>query len=270
MAGYGRATRQGLRTWVVAVTHVAGRAVAGVNAGQAGLVFAGPGGLKRREPLERCWDVRFEYASPVRSFPSRRGQRHFPGLWWAATTSDHVGYESWLERDHVMMLDFDPAVVGFSSQPFQLLLDSAGERTLRHVPDFFVRRRDGTGVVIDVRPDDRIGPKDAAVFAATGRACASVGWSYQRLGALDPVFAANLRWLAGYRHPRCLRSDLAGRLLGVFAAPAPLLAGARAAGDPVAVLPVLFHLVWSGVLAADLAGGLLGGSSVIVVAGGTS
>jgi len=33
---------------------------------------------------------------------------------------------------------------------------------------------------------------------------------------------------------------------------------------------VLFHLLWSGVLAADLAGSRLGASSVITVAGGTS
>ena len=30
----------------------------------------------------------------------------------------HVGFESWAERDVAMMLDFDPDVVGFSSQPF--------------------------------------------------------------------------------------------------------------------------------------------------------
>ena len=26
----------------------------------------------------------------------------------------HVGYESWLERDHAMLLDFDPEVTGFA------------------------------------------------------------------------------------------------------------------------------------------------------------
>lgn len=217
--------------------------VADVSAGRASLVFAGPGGLRHREPLERCWDVRFERVPPVRSFPSRRGQRHFPGLWWAATTGDHVGYESWLERDHVMMLDFDPAVVGFSSQPFQLVVGSPGARAVRHVPDFFARRDDGIGVVIDVRPDDRIGPKDAAVFAVTGEVCASVGWSYRRAGGLDPVLAGNVRWLAGYRHPRCLllqprpglTDDLAPVVTEVLA---PLLDDELEAGDSVAALRV--------------------------------
>ena len=32
--------------------------------------------------------------------------------WWTATTGSLVGYESWLERDWLMLLDFDPDVVG--------------------------------------------------------------------------------------------------------------------------------------------------------------
>ena len=237
----------------VAVALAAGVAAGGVSAGDASLVFAEPGGSKRRELLARCWDVRFEDVPPVRSFPSRPGQRHFPGLWWAATTCDHVGYESWVERDHVMRLDFDPAAVAFSSQPFRLLLGRPGERTLRHVPDFFVRQRDGSVVVIDVRPDDRVGPKDAAVFAATAGVCASVGWSYQRVGALDPVFAANLRWLAGYRHRRYGEpSGVVAAVAAAFAVPGPLLGQAASAGDPIEVLPRVFHLLWQGRLTADL------------------
>ncbi|HEU4544060.1 MAG TPA: hypothetical protein VFR23_23220 [Jiangellaceae bacterium] len=36
------------------------------------------------------------------------------GRWWSATDGGHVGYESRLERDHVMLLDFDPTVVGIA------------------------------------------------------------------------------------------------------------------------------------------------------------
>jgi hypothetical protein len=47
-------------------------------------------------------------------------------------------------------------------------------------------------------------------------------------------------------------SALAGALLAAFAVPAPLVDGAEAAGDPIAVLPVLYHLLWRQELAADL------------------
>lgn len=56
--------------------------------------------------------------------------------------------------------------------------------------------------MIDERTDDRV-DRDAEVFAATAEACDLVGWDYQRLGDLDPGFTASIRWLSGYRHPRC-------------------------------------------------------------------
>jgi hypothetical protein len=174
----------------------------------------------------------------------------------------HVGFESWLERDVAMMLDFDPDVVAFSSQPFWLRWVQDG-RQRRHPPDYFARLTDGTGVVIDVRPDDRIEPRDAEAFAATGRACQEVGWAFRRTAGPAVVLAANVRWLAGYRHRRCYRGDIARILTGVFAKPKPLMGGAREAGDPVAVLPVLYHLLWKQELAADLEVQLLGSGSVV-------
>jgi hypothetical protein len=118
---------------------------------------------------------------------------------------------------------------------------------MRHAPDFFARLEDGTAIVVDVRADDRVGPKDAAVFARTARVCASVGWGYRRVGRLDPVLAAALRQ--------------------VFAQPAALLEGVLAVGDPIAVLPVLFHLLWRRWLVTDLTGARLGPRSLVQAAG---
>ena len=53
-------------------------------------------------------------------------------------------------------------------------------------------------------------------------------------------------------------------MLEAFAEPAPLMAGAVAAGDPMAVLPALFHLMWRHVLAADLAVRLTAETPVVV------
>jgi len=178
----------------VAVTCAGGSA----GAGTVAVSFVGPDGPVEGE-LRRLWNVRFEDVAPVRGFGSFKGQRHFAGSWWFATTRRHVGFESWVERDQLMALDFDRSVVGVSSQPFWLTLDCGPDRR-RHVPDYFARLRDGSAVVIDVRPDERVKPQDAAVFAATAASCAAVGWGYRRVGVPDPVFTANLRWLAGYRH----------------------------------------------------------------------
>lgn len=244
-------------------------AAALAEAGEYGveLEFSFDGG-RRRVRLAECGGVRFEDAVPVRSFRWSRGQRHFPGWWWLATTGRHVGYESWLERDHLMLLDFDPAVTAVSSQPFWLHWPD-GRRSRRHAPDFFARLAGGTGVVIDVRADDRIEPDDAEAFAVTARACEAAGWHFRRVGAVDPVLAANVRWLSRYRHPRCAGPPgVADGLRQVFAVPAPLLAGVAGTGDSLAVLPVLFHLMWHRVLEADLGSGPLGSSSLVWLAAG--
>ena len=120
------------------------------------VVFLDEAGVKQSGALEVLWRTGFERVSPVRSFGSFRGQRSFQGSWWFVTTGEHVGFESWVERDAVMLLDFDPDVVAVSLQPFCLRwAGQPGAR--RHVPDYFARLADGSAVVIDVRPDELVG-----------------------------------------------------------------------------------------------------------------
>lgn len=227
------------------------------------VVFVDQAGAKQSGALEVLWSTGFEHVLPVRSFGSFRGQRSFQGLWWFATTGEHVGFESWVERDAVMLLDFDPDVVAVSSQPFCLTwAGQPGAR--RHVPDFFARLADGSALVIDVRPDELIGADDAEVFAATQRACAVVGWGYRRVGVVDAVLAANVRWLSGFRHRRCGNALIGGELgRRVAAGPVTVSDLAGCAGDRVAVLPALYHLLWRGVLEADLAAAPLSGRTVV-------
>lgn len=225
--------------------------------------FVGHDGIDQRRRLAEIAEHAFEHTAPVRSFPSFRGQRNNTGWWWCATTSRHVGFESWLERDHIIRLDFAPEVIGLASQPFWLSWDDGG-RGRRHAPDYFARLADGTGVVIDCRPADRVKPVDAAAFAATERACAEVGWRYELAHEPDPVQMANLRWLAGYRRHRCRRADIAAAALDLAVAPHRLLDLARLLGEPLATLPVIFHLLWSSELETNLSL-LLHENSVVAV-----
>lgn len=214
--------------------------------------WVSPDGTEARLSLNEVWAMPFECGLPVRRFASRKGQRHLSGLWWCATTGGHVGFESWLERDHLMLLDFDPTVVGVASQPFWLgWTDETGSR-VRHAPDYFARCADGSVAVVDCRPVERRRPRDVAKFETTAVVCERLGWEYRLVAGLDRIMVGNVRWLAGYRHPRHDVAGIAGPLREVFAAATPLMAGARAVGDPIAVLPVLFHLLWRHELTADL------------------
>ncbi|MGO4456593.1 TnsA-like heteromeric transposase endonuclease subunit [Streptomyces sp. M-16] len=205
-----------------------------------------------RRPLADAWAVRFEAAAPVREFHSYRGQRHLPGRWWSSTVGGHIGYESWLERDHLMLLDFDPSVVGISSQPFWLFWTSDKGKGVSHAPDYFARRDDGSALVVDCRPADRRKPRDWVKFDATRWACDQLEWEFRLVGAPDRIVVANVRWLAGYRHPRHLVEPWATELRKAFAEPRPLMDGARSAGEPIALLPVLFHLLWWQELMVDM------------------
>lgn len=213
--------------------------------------FVEAGGVERRVPLALLAEVALEHGRPVRSFPSYRGQRNYPGLYWSATMGGHVGFESWVERDHLVGLDFDRAVTGIASQPFWLYWAQGGTAR-KHAPDFFARLADGSALVVDSRPLDLIKERDAEGFAATGEACRLLGWRYAVWGDADPVGSANLRWLAGYRHPRCYDRVVAGALRDAFLFPRSLMSGAEQVGDPIAVLPVLYHLMWRHELVADL------------------
>ena len=60
-------------------------------------------------------------AEPRRTFRWHRGQRHYPGRYWCATTEGFVGYESRLELAALLLEDFDHRAVRIASQPFEYL-----------------------------------------------------------------------------------------------------------------------------------------------------
>lgn len=220
-------------------------------------------GVRRRELLQTSWDVRFEAVEPVREFTWHKYGRGFAGWYYSVTMQEHVGYESWLERDRLVLLDRDPQVTAVASQPFWLHWRE-GEEKHRHAPDYFVRLADGRARVVDVRAEDDMDEGTRESFAATERACQTVGWEFVWAGRPDPVFMANVRWLARYRRTRCGRPEaVVDELVEVFREPKGLWEGAGLVGDRLRVLPVLFHLLWSGALGTDLVGGLMQTDSLV-------
>ncbi|GAB2497743.1 hypothetical protein GCM10027187_74800 [Streptosporangium sandarakinum] len=208
----------------------------GTAVGGFEVAFVGGDGIEQRMRLADAWSQRFEDGRPVRRFPSYKGQKHFSDRWWSSTMGRHVGYESWLERDHLMLLDYDPRVVGIAAQPFWLFWTSEQGKGISHAPDYFARLTDGGGLVLDCRPLERIRPRDAVKFAEAESACEMVGWDYRVVGAADAIRVANVRWLAGYRHPRHRLPGVATALREPFCEPTGLMAGAEQVGDPIEVI----------------------------------
>jgi hypothetical protein len=215
------------------------------------LAYADDRGRRRVVALEDAAEIDFGQSRPFQKLPAYRGQRNFPGWWWSATTRSHVAYKSWLGRHHLIEADRDARVLAIAGQPFELTWPR-GKRQVRHVPDFLFQLLDGGAIVTDCRTAAGAGDDFRYKTAVTAAACSVIGWDFRVVGEPDPVWSANLRWLAGYRHPRFGDEQLEAVLLELFADARPLAEAAAKAGDPIRVRPVLFHLLWRGRLAGDL------------------
>jgi hypothetical protein len=135
--------------------------------------------------------------------------------------------------------------------------------------DFLARLADGTGVVIDVRADDRIEPRDAEAFEITAPGVRFGGLPVPP-GRRDRSGADGERAVAVTLSASAVRGDARGhRRAAADVCPADGPAGwAASAGDSLAVLPVLFHLMWRRVLESDLSSGPLNSASLVWLAAG--
>lgn len=203
---------------------------------------------------------------PVRQVRSHAGDRHYCGWFWSATNCGHVSYESRLELDRLWLADFDPEVRRISAQPMWLCGRDGGA-VRRHVPDLLLRCRDGSTLVVDVKPQRLVDrPEVAAVLAWTGQLCREAGWTYEVWSSEDPVRMANIRWLGQARRPGVVRPELVAVVLEAWW-PGCTVADAKAAvessspggGATAAVLQAL----WSGLLMTDLSRPLEGRSLLL-------
>jgi hypothetical protein len=150
-----------------------------------------------------------------------------------------------------MLLDRDAEVVDLVCRPLEFVWRD-GAKVVAHAPQLAVGRKDGSRVLMDCVGSGGM-TRQLAMRAGVLTECAhAAGWEYRVECAEDAVVVANVRWLSGYRHPRCAGGAGAGVLRKAFACPRPLAEGAAVLGDVIRTLPAVFHGLWSGVLAAPL------------------
>jgi TnsA-like endonuclease N terminal len=198
------------------------------------------------DSLRRC--------EPVRSPGGYCRQRHMPGRWFSTTTGRFLEYESLLERDWMLLMDFDREVEWICEQPLRLRYCVDGQQR-KHVPDLLVWRA-GSPELCDVKSEERLeDPVFRTQVEATGRACAEAGIGYRVLSEPDRQLLVNVRWLAGFRERPPDPDRERSRMLSVLAAGSltisELLADAR---EAMLARPALMHLLWAGDAVAELFG----------------
>ena len=199
-------------------------------------------------------------AEPRRTFRWHRGQRHYPGRYWSATTEGFVGYESRLELAALLLEDFDHRAVRIASQPFELIADRDGvERS--YVPDYLIEHDDHRFTVIEVKPKRRLEDPDiAGALRWAGDIIQSRGWAYRIVTEPAPALLSNIRFLAGYRR-RWQFPQRDVDLVEEATREAPTLgAGLRSAGAVLGDAPyaraVVLHLLWRRSILCDLTSAL--------------
>ncbi len=194
-------------------------------------------------------------AQPWRRFRSHRGQRHYSGFYWCATTGGHVVYESRLELARLILADFDPRTVAIAAQPF-LIEANVGGKVRRHVPDFMLMDVEQIVTVVNVKPAERlVDPAVAASLAWAARSFESRGWRSETWSGTDETEMCNVRFLAGYRRPEVVAHELVELVRQEARAGdsvEELEARLRAAESRAEIRPAILHLLWRGWLRTDL------------------
>jgi len=195
-------------------------------------------------------------AEPRRTFRWHRGQRHYPGRYWSATTGSFVGYESRLELAALLLEDFDQRVVRIASQPFELIADRDGVQR-SYVPDYMIEHRDQRFTVIEVKPKRRLeDPEIAGALEWAGEVIQSRGWGYRIVTEPDAALLSNVRFIAGYRRAWPFPPGAVDAAAASIAEARTLGEAFRAAGAALDDLPygraIVLHLLWSHSIHCDL------------------
>ncbi|EKU25254.1 hypothetical protein XTGART2_0383 [Xanthomonas translucens pv. graminis] len=175
-----------------------------------------------------------------------------------------AAFESSLERDWLLALDFDPRVQAIQVQPFSLHYEHRGT-TRRYTPDVRAEYRLESGmatVVYEVKPSEELRLNWSAYrprFKAAVRYCRDHGWRFKLVTErhIRTALLDNARFLRRYRalpeqdlYVQQLLYTL--RALGTTTPQALLAAAYWAEESRMAALPMLWKLIATGRLGADL------------------
>ncbi len=204
---------------------------------------------------------------PVRRFGWHAGMRHYPGWWWSSTRGDLIGYESLLERDRLMLADFDPDVVAIASQPFGITGWTGGS-VRRHVPDYLLRMAADRVLVVDVKPAELLSkPAVAEVLDWTAHLMAERGWRYEVWSGAPEPRLSNVRFLAQGRRrslvdPAALSALNAAVVPGLTLSEALARAARSGRAQEAHLRSAMVALLWWQVWLVDLDAPLTGASTI--------
>lgn len=199
---------------------------------------------------------------PVRKIP--KNHLFVTGRHATDRSTEMVEFESPLEKEHMLLLDFDPRVASYEAQPVRIPLPGGK----KYVPDLLVTfHPDHDGLVppselAEVKTQshlDLYADEYRVKFAAAKVYAEERGWHFVLRTEVDirTPRLANLKFLRRYRHEHPAAGDVE-QVLALLRNTGPssslrLLAGlSPEAEDQAHWLPVLWHLAATRQIAVDL------------------
>lgn len=170
------------------------------------------------------------------------------GLFPSLKTGRMVWFESFLERDFIYWLEFEPSVITFAEQPFTLEYPHLG-KTRRYTPDFHVRYAPKRDVLVECKPTAFVETEENQLkFRAAEAWCAEQGWSFRVVTEADvrqEPRLANIKLLVRYARLG-ISPQVQSRVFAALAATPRLSLGQIARllepADPMAGMPGVLHL----------------------------
>jgi hypothetical protein len=203
------------------------------------------------------WDWRrlgtppVEELAPVRMPRSSATNRHIPVTAYSMTNAAAVHLESGLEHDLVRRLDRDSAIARMVSQPLRLSWTAPEHRA--HTPDLLALHDDGAVTVWDVRAVEEQDDDFRHKSTVTRESCSAVGWRYEVFTGLGQSERLNLLWLHGFRRRPAWADRFEDEIRREASCRDATIGSLFARDDGTGeVKSAVWHLLWAGVLNADL------------------
>lgn len=213
--------------------------------------------------------------------PVRRIPKNYLGVTGAFASRKNrraLGFESLLERDFMILLEFDPEVASFEEQPARIPVTRKGKRPTTYVPDVLVHYhpgRDGRirkSVLTEVkkRTDlEKNKKKYAPKFAAARQFAIEKGWEFRTVSdrEIRSPRLANLKFLREYLLIEPSREHV-NRVLHILqtaggkAEVQDVLERYDSETERLETLPVIWHLVATDALRAELKLSLTNGTVI--------
>ena len=209
-------------------------------------------------------DRKLETALPVRKIP--KNYLGVTGGFSSQKNGRMLGFESLLEKDFFILLEYDDEVISFEEQPVRIPL---GGKAKSYVPDIVVHYRQKSTskkrkpLLAEVKTVDDLkknAAKYATKFAAAKRWASEKGWVFATRSDKE-IRTLRLDFLKFLREYHCIEPDVAdmnrvvaalGRLGGTVSYNALLNALCDSDEAKLLTIPVIWHMVATRQLYVDL------------------